>query len=78
MTKSNLNALDMSKNKLHFAFLFSSPLVRGINGGIREMAQLDWNSEIEDIIDSLSQLNYNLNYKISVGTRGTISILRTI
>lgn len=70
--KSSLNPLDMSKNKLHFAFVFSSPLVRELNGGIREIMQLDWINEIEDILDSLRQLNYNLNYKISVGTRGNV------
>lgn len=68
--KSGYNPLDMGNSKLHFAFLFASPLVRDVNGKLRDIMQLDWNSEIEDILDSLKQLNYNLNYQINVATRG--------
>ncbi|CAI2377964.1 unnamed protein product [Moneuplotes crassus] len=69
LEKSGYNPLNLEKNRLHFAFLFSSPLVMDINNISREIMQLDWASEIEDILDSLRHLNYNLNYKISVGTR---------
>ncbi|CAI2370088.1 unnamed protein product [Moneuplotes crassus] len=69
LAKSGYNPLDMGSNKLHFAFLFASPLVREVNGINREIMLLDWACEIEDILDSLRHLNYNLNYKVSVGTR---------
>lgn len=68
--KSSLNPLDMSENKLHFAFLFSSPLVRDINGSLADVMKLDWNTEIEDILDALKKINCKVNYKINVATRG--------
>jgi hypothetical protein len=35
------NPLDMNENSLHFAFLFSSPLVREVNGARTSLMQLD-------------------------------------
>ena len=67
------SGLNMAHNKLHFVFLFSSPLVREAKGEEKEIMQLNWKSEIEDILDSLRQLNYSLNYKIMVGSRSKVS-----
>ncbi|CAI2381433.1 unnamed protein product [Moneuplotes crassus] len=66
---SGLEPLDMARNKLHFGFLFASPLARNYNGKIVKSDQLDFKTEIEDILYSLKDLSYNLNYKVSLGTR---------
>ena len=73
LSSSGYSHLDMGKSNLHFAFLFASPLVREINGKYRDIMQLDWNSEIEDVLGCLKQLNYNLNYQINVATRGNLA-----
>jgi hypothetical protein len=38
---SKFNPLDMNENSLHFAFLFSSPLVREVNGARTSLMQLN-------------------------------------
>lgn len=61
---SKLNPLDMTDTSLQFAFLFSSPLVRNANGVMNSVMQLDCMSEIEDILESLKKLEYNMKYKV--------------
>ena len=61
---NSLNPMDMSDNKVQFTFLFASPLVRENNGAINSIMQLDCLTEIEDIVDSLQSLDYNMKYKI--------------
>ena len=66
----NINALDMSENNIHFAFLYASPLVREIKGKLQSIMQLNWLSEIDDILHVLKNLDYQLKYKSWVATRG--------
>jgi hypothetical protein len=70
----NLNAFDMETNNVQFVFLFSSPLVRENNGAINSIMQLDWLSEIENIIDSLEAIKYKLNYRTQVATKGKLKL----
>ena len=62
----------MTENKVHFAFLFSSPLIRETNGKIQTIMQLNWLSEIDDILGVLNHLDYELRYKSWVATRGIL------
>ena len=70
--KKSLNPLDMSENKLHFVFLFSSPLVKNKDQKITKVPLINWRLEIEDILDSLKKVNYKLNYKVNVATQGML------
>ena len=49
-SQGNILPLDMTNARLHLAFLFSSPLIRNINGKIENIMQLDYLSEVEDIV----------------------------
>ena len=60
--------LDMTKSRFHLAFMFSSPLIRKINGKIESIMQLDYNSEINDIIKVLSKIKSEMKFKTSVAT----------
>jgi hypothetical protein len=46
----NVLPLDMTKARLHLAFVFSSPLIRKMNGKVESIMQLDYLTEIDDII----------------------------
>lgn len=59
---------DMSKSSLHLAFLFSSPLIRRTKSSIENIMQLDYSSEISDILKVCSRRKYELKYKIDVAT----------
>ena len=59
-----------SQNNLHFAFLFSSPLVRILNNEMQNIMQLSCISELDDIYKSVvGNLDYNLRFKSCVATR---------
>jgi len=73
---NSLNPMDMSDNKVQFTFLFASPLVRENNGAINSIMQLDCLTEIEDIVDSLQSLDYNMKYKIWVANKGNLPPFR--
>ena len=60
--------LDMTKARLHLAFMFSSPLIRKINGKIESIMQLDYNSEINDIVKVLSKIKSDMKFKTDVAT----------
>ena len=49
-SQGNVLPLDMTNARLHLAFLFSSPLIRNINGKTENIMQLDYLSEVEDIV----------------------------
>ena len=66
----NISPFDMIDDKVHFAFLFASPLTRVVNGIAKTSPQLDWIYEIEDIMRVLKHLNYELRYKVCVATWG--------
>ena len=71
----NINPLNMTENKIHFAFLYASPLVREMKGKVQSIMQLNWLSEIEDILNVLKNLDYELKYRSWVATRGKKSNL---
>ena len=60
--------LDMTKARLHLAFMFSSPLIRKINGKIESIMQLDYNTEIDDIVKVLSKIKSEMKFKTDVAT----------
>jgi hypothetical protein len=50
-------------HRVHFAFLFSSPLVRFINNKMQNIMQLNCMSELDDIQRVISDLDYELKFK---------------
>ena len=46
----NVVGLDMSETRIHLAFMFSCPLIRRMNGKNENIMQLDYLSEINDIV----------------------------
>ena len=50
-SQGNVLPLDMTNARLHLAFLFSSPLIRNINGKTENIMQLDYLSEVDDIVN---------------------------
>ena len=55
-----------SKSGIHLAFLFSSPLVRESGYRLENVMQLDYNSEIKDVLKLLSFVS--LKYRTNVAT----------
>ena len=66
--EGNVMTLDMIKSRLHLAFLFSSPLIRRANKSIENIMQLDYLTEINDILKVCSKKKYEMKYKIDVAT----------
>lgn len=64
----NILPLDMSKARLHLAFLFSSPLIRRINNKTENIMQLDYLTEINDIIRVCSRMKYEMKFRTDVAT----------
>ena len=64
----NVLPLDMTQSRLHLAFLFSSPLIRRTNSSIENIMQLDYLTEIDDILKVCSRRKYEMKYKIDVAT----------
>ncbi|CAI2368691.1 unnamed protein product [Moneuplotes crassus] len=60
--------LDMTQSRLHLAFLFSSPLIRNINGKFENIMQLDYLTEIQDIVRVCNKMQYEMKYKSEVAT----------
>ena len=60
--------IDMKKARLHLAFMFSSPLIRRTVLSIENIMQLDYSTEIDDILKVCSNRDYELKYKIDVAT----------
>ena len=54
----------MSKARVHLAFLFSSPLIRVFNQKTENIMQLDYLTEINDILKVCSRMKYEMKYKI--------------
>jgi hypothetical protein len=74
-SQSSILPLQVSNRKLHLAFLFSSPLVRKSNSKIENIMQLDYLSEISDIVKVCSQIPFEMKYKTDVAT---VSNIRSI
>ena len=68
MKGGNVLPLDMTQARLHLAFLFSSPLIRRTNSSIENIMQLDYLTEIDDILKVCSRRKYEMKYKIDVAT----------
>lgn len=64
----NVLPLDMSNARLHLAFLFSSPLIRRTGMSIENIMQLDYLTEINDILKVCSKRKYEMKYKADVAT----------
>ena len=60
--------IDMKEARLHLAFMFSSPLIRRTVLSIENIMQLDYSTEIDDILKVCSNRDYELKYKIDVAT----------
>ena len=58
----------MSKARVHLAFLFSSPLIRVFNQKTENIMQLDYLTEINDILKVCSRMKYEMKYKIDWAT----------
>lgn len=67
MMQRNSHSIGMEGN-LHLAFLFSSPLIRRTNSSIENISQLDYLTEINDILRVCSRRKYEIKYKIDVAT----------
>ncbi|CAI2382289.1 unnamed protein product [Moneuplotes crassus] len=67
--------LDMTNSRLHLAFMYSSPLIREINGKTENIMQLDYLTEIQDIVKVCSKMEYEMKYKEEVAT---VSNMRSI
>lgn len=67
-SQTNVLPINMNETKLHLAFLFSSPLVRKSNSKIENVMQLDYLSEINDIVKACERMNYEMKYKSDVAT----------
>ena len=64
-----ITPLDLTESKLHFAFLFASPLVINSRSSI-SLPQLDFNSELRNIENNLKELEYEVIFKSEVATKG--------
>lgn len=73
-SQSKILPMSMSDTNIHLAFLFSSPLVRKRNSRLENIMQLDYLTEISDIVQVLEGLDYQLKYKTDVAT---VSSLRS-
>jgi hypothetical protein len=62
----------MSLARVHLAFLFSSPLVRKANENFEKIMQLDYNTEIKDIVKVCNRMKYEMKYKTDVATVGNL------
>ena len=64
-----ITPLDLTESKLHFAFLFASPLVISSKSDTN-FPQLDFNSELRNIENTLGDLEYEVIFKSVVATKG--------
>jgi len=60
--------LSMAESNIHLAFLFSSPLVRRTNSKMENIMQLDYLTEISDIVKVCKEIPYQMKYKTDVAT----------
>lgn len=60
--------LSMNQSRIHLAFLFSSPLIRKTNLKSESIMQLDYLSEISDIIKVCDSIKHEMKYKTCVAT----------
>lgn len=61
-------AAKMQISSYHFAFMFSSPLVRKLNTNISSLVQLDYQTEIKNIEKQLKKVKHEIRYKVNVAT----------
>ena len=59
----------MFQNRLHFAFLFSSPLIRKMNGKLQSIMQLNYEEELREIYKIMDDVDYTLKFRSEVATR---------
>ena len=59
----------MFQNRLHFAFLFSSPLMRKLNGKLESIMQLNCVDELREIYKIMDDVDYTLKFRSEVATR---------
>ena len=71
--KGLINPLDLTESKLHFAFMFASPLIIDSKSNAN-LPQLDFNSELRNIESDLKELEYEVIFRSSVATKGKMSI----
>lgn len=60
--------MNMAQSKVHLSFLFSSPLVRNTDSRIENIMQLDYLTEINDILGVCSDIKHELKYSMKVAT----------
>jgi energy-coupling factor transporter ATP-binding protein EcfA2 len=64
----NSYPLAIEESRLHLAFLFSSPLIRRTNASIENIMQLDYLTEINDILKVCGKRKYEMRFKTDVAT----------
>ena len=67
-SQSKVLPMSMNESKVHLAFLFSSPLVRKANSKLENIMQLDYLTEISDIVKVWGDIGYEMKYKTAVAT----------
>lgn len=60
--------LNLGESKVHLAFLFSSPLIRKCQARVENIMQLDYLSEINDIVNVCEGIAYEFKIKTDVAT----------
>ena len=56
-----LTKFDPTDDKIHFAFLFASPLVLQSSRRVKLMPLLNYSRELDKIVDSMERTNYKMN-----------------
>jgi len=67
---ANLLGVNMGNKRLHFAFLFASPLVRKTTW-LLNVSKIDYRSEIKNLKSSLKNSKNQIYYSIEVATNNT-------
>ena len=67
-SKSNVLPLNMTEAEVHLAFLFSSPLIRKTNSKMENIIQLDYLSEISDIVKVWEHIDHEMKCLTNVST----------
>lgn len=65
----------VNRARIHLAFMFSSPLIRRFNNKVENIMQLDYLTEINDVVKVCNKIKYEMKFKTAVAT---VSNLRSV